>query len=83
MAERKPDRISIQMGFTRNLGGFQTMRIDAGLESDRLEGETIQQHWERVYGFVEEHYLAEFDDTEAEVRAKMKKIEALEEGKKK
>ena len=83
MVERKPDRINITMGFKRNLGNFQSMLLDAGLESDRLEGETIEQHWERVYGFVERKYLQEFDDLEAEVRAKMKKIEALEEGKKK
>lgn len=72
MAERKPDRINVDMGFTRNLGNFQTMRIDIGLASDRLEGETKEEHFRRVYEFVEYNYLAEFDDTEAEVKEKIK-----------
>lgn len=72
MAERKPDRIMVDMGFTRNLGNYQSMRIDIGLESDRLEDETKEEHFKRVYEFVESNYLAQFEDTEAEVKAKIK-----------
>lgn len=66
------DRIKVEMGFTRNLGNFQSMRIDVGLESDRLDGETEAQHFRRVYDFVETNYLAEFEETEKEVKEKIK-----------
>lgn len=67
------NRISVDMGFTRNLGNFQTMRIDVGFSSDRQENETEEEHFRRVYDFVKNNYLAEFDEVEAEVKVKTKK----------
>lgn len=73
MAERQPDRITVNLGFTHNIGNFNSVRADVGLESDRLEGESISEHFSRVYNFVETKFLEEFEDTEAEVQKKIKK----------
>jgi len=74
MAERNPDRINVQMSFTRNLGNFQSMKFDVGLESDRLDSETnADAHFKRIYDFVERKFMEQFDDLESDVKEKIKK----------
>lgn len=73
MSERKPDRVIVQMSFTRNLGNFQSMRVEVGLESDRLDSEkNSDEHFKRVYDWVEKKFLQEFEDTELEVKKKIR-----------
>lgn len=75
MAERQPDRIHVSMGFTRNLGNFQSLKLDIGLESDRLDTEkNADQQFQRIYDFVERKFMEEFDDLENDVKEKAKKI---------
>lgn len=75
MAERQPDRIHVSMGFTRNLGNFQSLKLDIGLESDRLDSEqNADAQFKRIYDFVERKFLEEFDDLEADVKKKAKKL---------
>lgn len=82
MAERQPDRITVTLGFTRNLGNFESMRADISLGSDRLDNEsTIDDTMQRVYDYVEKRFLERFNHTEVEVN-KILEAEKKAKGKK-
>lgn len=46
-------RVKVSMGFTMNIGNFESLRIDVGVEDDVRENETVKDASERVYKFVE------------------------------
>lgn len=47
------DRVSKSLGYTVNMGDFESMRIDVGIESDVREGERVRDALARVSGVVE------------------------------
>ncbi|NDB61418.1 hypothetical protein EB001_23710 [bacterium] len=50
-------KISVTLGYTHNLGNFQSLRLDLGIVDSRRNGETIDQAFERVYKFVEDKLI--------------------------
>lgn len=52
MSEVAPSKITCSMGMTINMGNFESLRIDIGLEDSQREGETVKQAHERVFNFV-------------------------------
>lgn len=62
-------RVDVRMGFTRNLGNFESMRIDVGIADSARDGETAQSAFNRVYGFVEQQLINKFAATEEELQA--------------
>lgn len=53
MEERNETKVSVTLGYTLNLGNFQSLRVDLGVIDHTREGETTSQAMDRVYGFVE------------------------------
>jgi len=51
--ENSETKVNVSLGYTLNLGNFQSLRIDLGVEDSKKEGENVQQAFERVYDFVE------------------------------
>jgi hypothetical protein len=51
--DNNPTKVTATLGYTLNLGNFQSLRIDIGVTDSRLEGESITDAFNRVYGFVE------------------------------
>lgn len=47
-------KINVMLGYTLNMGNFQSLRIDVGIEDSKREGENTNDAFERVYGFVEQ-----------------------------
>lgn len=52
MREAAPSRITCSMGMTINMGNFESLRIDIGLEDSQREGESVKAAHERVFNFV-------------------------------
>jgi hypothetical protein len=52
--ENNEMKVSVTLGFTLNLGNFQSLRLDLGITENQLEGETKDEAFERVYNFVQE-----------------------------
>ena len=50
MAE--PNRVSVSLGFTKNMGDFESLRVDVGLSSDKMDDETTAEAFNRVKNFV-------------------------------
>ena len=46
-------KVTVGLGYTLNLGNFQSLRIDISVGDNKREGETTSEAFERVYAFVE------------------------------
>lgn len=55
------DRVTAGYGLTRNLGDFNSLRLDAQVESDVREGETVEEAWKRTFKQAEEEIAAQLE----------------------
>lgn len=60
-------KVSVTLGYTLNLGNFQSLRLDLGVVENRKNGETIDQAFERVYKFVEDKLTAKINEAKSEI----------------
>jgi methyl coenzyme M reductase subunit D len=68
--ENDSTKISVTLGYTLNLGNFQSLRIDIGVTDSRRDGESINDATERVYDFVEAKVAEKVAEATAEIEAK-------------
>ena len=52
--ENEETKVSVTLGYTLNLGNFQSLRLDLGVVDSKRNGENTDQAFERVYKFVED-----------------------------
>jgi len=65
--ENDNTKVNVALGYTLNLGNFQSLRIDLGVEDSRRDGETIQDAFDRVYGFVEAKLVEKINEAKSEI----------------
>jgi len=65
--ENSSAKVSVALGYTLNLGNFQSLRIDLGVEDSERDGENISDAFNRVYAFVEEKLTEKVKEASAEV----------------
>jgi hypothetical protein len=65
--ENENTKVNVTLGYTLNLGNFQSLRIDLGVVDSRRDGETIDDAFARVYGFVENKLITKINEAKAEV----------------
>ena len=65
--ENNDTKVNVTLGYTLNLGNFQSLRIDLGVVDSRREGETIDDAFTRVYGFVENKLITKINEAKSEV----------------
>jgi hypothetical protein len=53
MAENNETKVSVTLGYTLNLGNFQSLRVDLGVVDHTRNEETTKDAMDRVYAFVE------------------------------
>ena len=51
--ENENTKISVALGYTLNLGNFQSLRFDFGVVDSKRDDENTEQAFERIYKFVE------------------------------
>jgi hypothetical protein len=56
--ENDSTKVNVTLGYTLNLGNFQSLRLDLGVVDNARNGETVDQAFERVYKFVEDKLTA-------------------------
>lgn len=61
--------IEVSLGFTRNMGNFESLRIDLGLGDYPREGESVDDAYERVYSKIEEQLLQRVEQATRELVA--------------
>jgi hypothetical protein len=65
--ENEDTKVSVTLGYTLNLGNFQSLRLDLGIIDSRRNGETPDQAFERVYKFVEDKLAEKINEAKAEI----------------
>jgi hypothetical protein len=68
--ENEPTKVSVTLGYTLNLGNFQSLRLDLGVIDSSRNGETVDQSFERVYRFVEDKLTAKILEAQSEAEEK-------------
>jgi hypothetical protein len=59
--------VNATLGYTLNLGNFQSLRIDLGCTDFVRENETMENAMDRVYKFVEEQVVKKVDEAKKEL----------------
>jgi hypothetical protein len=65
--ENEDTKVSVTLGYTLNLGNFQSLRLDLGIVDSRRNGETVDQAFERVYKFVEDKLTDKINEAKSEI----------------
>ena len=64
--ENDSTKVNVTLGYTLNLGNFQSLRLDLGVTDSTKNGETADQAFERVYKFVEDKLTAKIKEAQEE-----------------
>lgn len=63
-------KVNVALGYTLNLGNFQSLRIDLGVTDSKRDGENITEAFERVYSFVESKLTEKIKEASSEIEGK-------------
>jgi hypothetical protein len=62
-----PTRVKVGLKFVRNLGNYENIHVDLGVEDYVRNTETVSQAMDRVYDFVEEQLVRRVQEIEADL----------------
>jgi hypothetical protein len=65
--ENNDTKVNVTLGYTLNLGNFQSLRIDLGVVDSRRDGESVEDAFNRVYSFVENKLISKVNEAKEEV----------------
>jgi uncharacterized protein YggL (DUF469 family) len=68
--ENENTKVKVGLGYTLNLGNFQSLRIDLEVSDNKREAETTNEAFERVYDFVENKLAEKVKEASAEIESK-------------
>jgi methyl coenzyme M reductase subunit D len=63
-------KVTVGLGYTLNLGNFQSLRIDLSVTDNKREGENTNDAFERVYSFVEAKLAEKVKEASQEIESK-------------
>ena len=63
-------RVRVGLGYTLNLGNFQSLHIDLEVTDSKREGENTGEAFERVYDFVENKLAEKVKEASSELENK-------------
>ncbi len=58
MVENNETKVSVTLGYTLNLGNFQSLRVDLGVVDHTRNDETTKQAMDRVYAYIESELVS-------------------------
>lgn len=68
--ENDNTRVKVGLGYTLNLGNFQSLRIDLEVADSKRDGENTNEAFERVYEFVENKLAEKVKEASQEIDGK-------------
>lgn len=68
--ESENTKVTVGLGYTLNLGNFQSLRIDLSITDNKRDGENTNDAFERVYSFVEEKLAEKVREASQEIESK-------------
>ena len=60
-------KVKVSLGYTLNLGNFESLRIDVGVEDRVIGDENVDGAMERTYKYVEELLTVKVSEAKAEL----------------
>ena len=67
MEERNETKVSVTLGYTLNLGNFQSLRVDLGVVDHVREGENTNEAMDRVYDFIEAKVVEKVQEAKSQL----------------
>jgi hypothetical protein len=61
-------KISVSLGFTRNIGDFNSAKVEIGGEDEVLDGETVAQARQRLYSEIEDELMLRLDEVVGQIK---------------
>lgn len=61
-------KVSVSLGYTRNMQNFESMRVDIGIEDETRAGENVDSAFTRIYGKVETLLIDKVRELEEEIK---------------
>ena len=65
--ENESTKVNVTLGYTLNLGNFQSLRLDLGVVDSKRDGESTAEAFERVYKFVEDKLTEKINEAKSEL----------------
>lgn len=65
--------VKVDLSFTRNLGNFESIKVNIGIEDFVRQGEHIDDATNRVYDFVENKLMDKVREIEEELNSQKNK----------
>ena len=62
-------KVKVELSFTRNLGNYESIKINIGVEDSVRDGENVDSATERVYQFVEQKLVQKTTEVEEELKS--------------
>lgn len=59
--------VTVNLGYTLNLGNFQSLRVDLGCTDYVRDSENVEAAMERVYSFVESKVVEKIEEAKKEM----------------
>jgi hypothetical protein len=66
--ENENTKVTVTLGYTLNLGNFESLRVDLGVTDSRRNEETVDEAFERVYEFVENKLSEKVREAKGEIK---------------
>jgi len=63
-------KVKVGLGYTLNLGNFQSLRVDIEVTDSKREGENTADAFDRVYEFVENRLTEKVKEASAQLESK-------------
>lgn len=60
-------KIGWTLGYTMNVGNFQSLRLDFQVEDHVRDGESTKEASDRVYAFVEQQLIEKLSEAKEEI----------------
>ena len=68
MTESSSTIVKVDLQFTRNLGNYESIKIEIGVEDIVRSGENVDSATDRVYKFVEQKLIEKASEMEEELK---------------
>lgn len=70
MEENNTTKVSATLGYTLNLGNFESLRVDLGITDYMRQGENIKEAQDRVYKTVETQLIEKVNEAKTQLASK-------------
>ena len=70
MEENNITKVSATLGYTLNLGNFESLRVDLGITDYMRQGENIKEAQDRVYKTVETQLIEKVNEAKTQLASK-------------